>query len=254
MTRFAFCYSILISDFSGVKSLVMSCQFPFQSIRCLEVDGERSNRFLVAAAGPELHVYDVKTGGRRSVWTAAAAVNVNVSANANANADAAQAQKKKEEEHDGTGVSAPAIGEALENEHGHEHDGPPEKRRKLSVPAQEAEAGTTTTAATEVDDGKGAKTNNSGGGGVSAAAPSLSVSLLAVSRTKGLVVVVTGEDKCVRTLQINSDGGLSQMSERYHLHLLLPSKSSWRPLIFSFMFSFFQKHTDTCPNDLAQSF
>ncbi|EEP81799.1 predicted protein [Uncinocarpus reesii 1704] len=80
---------------------------------------------------------------------------------------------------------------------------PPEKRRRLSPPAEETE---------EAKSGKSTAGRPETG---SAGRAWSTIPILTVSPSGDHVIVVTGEDKCLRVLELKPDGTLTQLSERF---------------------------------------
>ncbi|QSS61539.1 tRNA methyltransferase [Histoplasma capsulatum] len=158
----------------------MPFQHPFQCIQWLGDCAPGAPNFLVGAAGPRIYVLDGRTGHSLCVWP----LNNEPQAKA-ANAKNADSHSK---------------GDAEGSE-------PPEKRRKLSPEASQD------IVSAEESKVQGAKVN----GSMKAQDSRLAwetIPIVTASKSGKHIVVVSAEDKCIRVFAVNSNGALSQLSER----------------------------------------
>ena len=164
-------------------------QHPFQ---CLLVRGPSgaSPAVLVAAAGYQLHSYDLADGSPLSIWP--------------------EGTGRTLTKLDGLPKGVEKVPQIVDNgtlpdESARELQSP-RKRQKLSQGADESQVETNGGTAQLADESSLLQLNNR-----------LAIIRLTMAHDGRHVVAVTGEDKCIRVFELEEGGRLSLLSERYLL-------------------------------------
>jgi tRNA (guanine-N(7)-)-methyltransferase subunit TRM82 len=149
---------------------------PFQRLLLCNREGSELQTVLLAASGPSIRTFNPNNGSFISKWS---------------HLDVSEANSSS---HDGSKVS-----------HEEEREGPPEKRRKVD----EEEVSDTPSAEIVVENGTRRRRKPR--------RPAFTTPMIThlCSTSNGrYIVAVTGEDKCIRVLELLEDGRLSQLSQR----------------------------------------
>lgn len=159
---------------------------PYQCLLYCRRPEETISQILIAASGPYLHVFDVLNGQNLSSWSSTGGTLPVSQKNGAANAFAGR-DNTEEDANDGLQRSP--------------------KRRKLSPgPNISTESSSTEILVDNGDPGSNLHSNP--------------VIKLAASLDGHYIVAVTGEDKCLRVLELLGDGTTRQISERSTVDLL----------------------------------
>lgn len=158
---------------------------PYQCLLYCSRPGQAEAGILVASSGPYIHTFNVHNGAFLSTWPSGQELG-------------------KSSKDDAIAELGSVLSGEMER---HQEDSQrPRKRRKLSPPKDDSGS----SAEIVVNGGDAANQNAR-----LKQAISPPVIKLAGASNGHHVVAVTGEDKCIRVLELSEDGCLIQLSERY---------------------------------------
>ena len=152
---------------------------PFQCLHHSHSQARNIPDILLAALGPYLHSFDVESGLLLATWSA------------NAEQDPVESRKS-------------TFANEIDAKNGSQDDSnlpPPAKRQRTSSVVAESDS---SSAEIVVEDDEASRESFAN-----------AIIKLKTTRDGNYVVIVTNEDKCLRVIELSTDGALRQLSERF---------------------------------------